>query len=241
MHINLASMQRLTLLRLRRRLVQEALDYRYVRLNEDDASELDSRFEYTKSTMHEYTTALRDWDFMKQCALRGKRDPYVVTTEKVDDSILIQEFMMNLNDERDRQYDQLHDEDDAYNQPVTKLERDLEFLSDQQSPSADNAKLELFAGSRNMMNRQDRVKAFFQRISMALLGGAFLIAPMLIMVLHDTRLTALFTSSAFVVSFGVAISFYLDKPFDVLSGTAAYAAVLVVFVGTNGTNEPRAS
>lgn len=238
MHINLASMQRLTLLRLRRRLVQEALDYRYIQLNEDDASEFDSRFEYTKSTMHEYTTALRDWDFMKQCALRGKRDPYIVTTEKVDDSILIQEFMMNLNDERDRRFDQIRD-DDAYDQPVTKLEQDLEFLSDPLSRPADKAKLELFAGSRNMMNRQDIIKAFLERISMALLGGAFLIAPMLIMVLHDTRLTALFTSSAFVVSFGVAISFYLDKPFDVLSGTAAYAAVLVVFVGTNGTNEPR--
>jgi hypothetical protein len=69
---------------------------------------------------------------------------------------------------------------------------------------------------------------------MAAIGGAFLIGPMLVMVLHKSLLTTLLTSSVCVIVFGVILAFALDDPFDVLSGTAAYAAVLVVFVGTSG-------
>jgi hypothetical protein len=68
---------------------------------------------------------------------------------------------------------------------------------------------------------------------MAAIGGAFLIGPMLVMVLHKSLLTTLLTSVCVIV-FGVILAFALDDPFDVLSGTAAYAAVLVVFVGTSG-------
>ena len=35
------------------------------------------------------------------------------------------------------------------------------------------------------------------------------------------------------VCFGLTLAFALDEPFNVLSGTATYAAVLVVFVGTS--------
>lgn len=68
---------------------------------------------------------------------------------------------------------------------------------------------------------------------MAAIGGAFLIGPMLLMVLHKSLLTMLLTTSLCVASFGGLMAFYLDEPFNVLSGTAAYAAVLVVFVGTS--------
>ena len=68
---------------------------------------------------------------------------------------------------------------------------------------------------------------------MAISGGVFLVAPMLIMVLHPTLVTSLVTSFVFVFVFSVTAAYFLDKPFDVLSGTAAYAAVLVVFVGTS--------
>ena len=54
------------------------------------------------------------------------------------------------------------------------------------------------------------------------------------MVLHKSLLTSLLTSSVCVIVFDVILAFALDDPFDVLPGTAAYAAVLVVFVGTSG-------
>ncbi|CZR53460.1 uncharacterized protein PAC_03338 [Phialocephala subalpina] len=58
------------------------------------------------------------------------------------------------------------------------------------------------------------------------------------------RVTNLVTTSVCVLAFGLLISVFLEKPFDVLSATAAYAAVLVVFVGTStstGTSSSSAS
>ncbi|KAF1962514.1 hypothetical protein CC80DRAFT_396156, partial [Byssothecium circinans] len=88
-------------------------------------------------------------------------------------------------------------------------------------------------GSRNDLNQKQRVEALLQRIGMAVVGGLFLIVPMLIMVLVPSLLTSLLTTSLSVMAFGLTISFTLENAFHVLSGTAAYAAVLVVFVGTN--------
>jgi hypothetical protein len=89
-----------------------------------------------------------------------------------------------------------------------------------------------FGESRNVMNRHDDFRRFSKRLGMAAIGGAFLIGPLLLMVLHKSLLTTLLATSMCVVKFGVLLAFCLDEPFDVLSGIAAYAAVLVVFVGT---------
>ena len=56
------------------------------------------------------------------------------------------------------------------------------------------------------------------------------------MSLHQTKLTSLLTTSFFVLVVGIILAWYMkdaDKK-DILSATAAYAAVLVVFVGTGG-------
>jgi hypothetical protein len=58
---------------------------------------------------------------------------------------------------------------------------------------------------------------------------------MLIMRLHATLITELVTTSAFVLAFAVVLARFMvdaDRK-DILSATAAYAAVLVVFVGTS--------
>ena len=68
---------------------------------------------------------------------------------------------------------------------------------------------------------------------MAAVGRAFIIGPMLLMVLSDTKVTALCTSSVCVFAFGFLLARTFENPFDVMSATAAYAAVLVVFVGSN--------
>ena len=67
----------------------------------------------------------------------------------------------------------------------------------------------------------------------AIIGGSFLISPMLLMVLVNSKTATLVTTCVSVLAFGMIIGVYLDRPFDVLSGTAAYAAVLVVFVGAS--------
>lgn len=79
-------------------------------------------------------------------------------------------------------------------------------------------------------------KGFLSRVKMALFGGISLIAPMLIMRLHPTLLTQLLTTSVFVLAVAVVLAWYMSdaKKQEILGATAAYAAVLVVFVGTSG-------
>jgi hypothetical protein len=74
-------------------------------------------------------------------------------------------------------------------------------------------------------------KGFYQRIGVALVAGIFLIAPMWLMVLHNTLYTGLVSTTAFVAAFGLMSATFLTSLMDVMSTTAAYAAVLVVFVG----------
>lgn len=91
------------------------------------------------------------------------------------------------------------------------------------------------AGVRTEEESKARL-SFFGRLTMAIFGGAALVVPMLIMSLRPSKLTGLLTTSLFVVGVAVALAWFMKDaaPKDVLAATAAYAAVLVVFVGTDG-------
>jgi hypothetical protein len=79
--------------------------------------------------------------------------------------------------------------------------------------------------------QRTRFVNLLKRILIAAGGGIFLIAPMWIMVLHNTRWTALASTSVFVAIFGTVMAIWHKDPNDIVSSTAAYAAVLVIFVG----------
>ena len=81
--------------------------------------------------------------------------------------------------------------------------------------------------------------ALRQRASFALLGGFALIVPMLVMKLYPTTLNVCLTTTlfVFVAAALLAINMGDTGPKDVLGITAAYAAVLVVFVGTSTTED----
>jgi hypothetical protein len=83
-------------------------------------------------------------------------------------------------------------------------------------------------------------KALVARLLMALGGGVALVGPMLIMVLRPTRLTVVLTPSVCVIATAICLAIFMvdSQPKDVLACTAAYAAVLVVFVGVGGGSIP---
>jgi hypothetical protein len=96
-----------------------------------------------------------------------------------------------------------------------------------------------FGGYTQQNNfRQENLKNFVKRLQMAIFGGLTLIIPMLIMRLHPTLLTQLLTASVSILIFGVLLAWFLQSADsrDIASATAAYAAVLVVFVGTSSTS-----
>lgn len=79
-------------------------------------------------------------------------------------------------------------------------------------------------------------KRLWVRLAMALCGGLALVIPMLIMVLYPSKITSLVTTTCFVlvVAVGLAVFMRSSEPKDIVACTAAYAAVLVVFVGAGG-------
>lgn len=77
------------------------------------------------------------------------------------------------------------------------------------------------------------VKTRLLRYSLAITGSVILTVPMITMVLIGSRQASLAIVSAFTVVFAVGLSYFSPNrlPIELLSATAAYAAVLVVFVG----------
>ena len=87
------------------------------------------------------------------------------------------------------------------------------------------------------LNREIRVaretrNAFAERLWMGAFGGAALIGPMLPLVLHRDQNTSIITASVATSPFTLVLGFGARElgGKDILAATAAYAAVLVVFV-----------
>lgn len=78
--------------------------------------------------------------------------------------------------------------------------------------------------------------AFKDRVLLAAVGGAFLVGPMWLMVLQSGLYTTLITTTVSVAGFGILMAYFLEEGKDVLGSTAAYATVLVVFVGASTQN-----
>lgn len=155
-------------------------------------------------------------------------DPFAVSTDYVMQRTLLQEVENQWRDKLERRFP-----DRKYNQ----FNEDMEQLTAKYGlgdPVDENNILRFGGGTRSSMNRKEMVEQYTRKVAMAMIGGSFLIAPMLIMVLYPGLVTSLVTTSACVFGFGLVMSIFLDAPFEVLSGTAAYAAVLVVFIGTGG-------
>lgn len=77
--------------------------------------------------------------------------------------------------------------------------------------------------------------AFTSRLMMALFGGIALIIPTVIMAKFEGINISLIVTSVFVFIFALILAFGATDSTgkDVLGMTAAYTAVLVVFVGTS--------
>ncbi|KAK5124359.1 hypothetical protein LTR85_001576 [Meristemomyces frigidus] len=82
--------------------------------------------------------------------------------------------------------------------------------------------------------RESLTKRGLRRLLMSLLGGLAVIAPFLVMILISGQLVRLIATSAFTVLFAACATVGSDLgPDRIALVTAAYAAALVVFVGTN--------
>ncbi|KAK8127292.1 hypothetical protein PG984_008400 [Apiospora sp. TS-2023a] len=162
-----------------------------------------------------FVEAIKDYDYMIKRS-RSPRDPFLITGErKVDDHV------------------------------IRKILGDSELPDDESLetvgvPGPWEEDSQPIGGTRVANVAQSAWVDLKQRLAMAALGGALLVGPMWLMVKRNDLNTSLVSTTLFVVFFGLLMAAYLDKAKDVMSATAAYAAVLVVFVGL-GTQAPSAN
>lgn len=156
------------------------------------------------STLRDYVQALQDYDYMGR-HVRQQLDPFIVTGERYVERCMLHEAMKNEPNAKD---------------DLRKVQT-LGFWENS------NTKPTPIGDTRAANRRQQ----FFSRVGVAALAGAFLIGPMWLMVLHNTLYTGLVTTTVCVTLFGLVMAINLNSNMEVLSSTAAYAAVLVVFVG----------
>ncbi|KAF4875405.1 hypothetical protein CGCSCA1_v005701 [Colletotrichum siamense] len=157
--------------------------------------------------------ALQDHDYMENRS-KSIRDPFLVTGEYNVDN-----YILNCNI------------DSVLANEITthaKSIRPWDMNPDESS--------EPITGTRGNNVAKTWYRGFKERIVIAAAGGAFLVGPMWIMVLNGGLYTSLISTTAFVTAFGVLMAYFLNEAKDVLASTAAYAAVLVVFVGTSNAS-----
>ena len=155
--------------------------------------------------------ALRDYEYMEKRSLTSD-DPFYLGGERWLDRNLLRQILGNRAGRLDR--DDESNEFDAIGY-WQESEKDAQLISD----------------TRRDNYRRNWFRGFYQRLGMATVAGIFLIFPMWLMVLHNTLWTALVSTTVFVAVFGVLAAWFLTSFMEVISSTAAYAAVLVVFVG----------
>lgn len=224
--IALSTLQRMVIHDLQQKLVMNVKDI--VRTHEvteesmDTAQEMLSKYSmfflYNKD--HKETlpnglpiaNAIRDYDFMTRKLIEtsaiGERDPFWITTKDTLGLYLMKEALLVPK-----------------NVPVEAQDREKYKRHENILPGS----------SRNIHNLKTSASLLWDRLWMGVCGGLALIAPMLIMVLHNDEITSLVTTSVATMLFSLTLAYFGDnlKGQEVLACVAAYAAVLVVFMGTN--------
>ncbi|KAH6632163.1 hypothetical protein F5144DRAFT_602909 [Chaetomium tenue] len=215
--ISFAELQRMHLRKLQCKLVKHVADMRF-RNEEPDNWEADLQAYITPLiktitlTPSPPTTAkaLQDYDYMFQHS-RRVRDDFLVTGERFIDSYILHTLL----------------DSDAAHDPHLLTTKPIPVPGPWESASIP------IGGTRSENRAKSELAQLRDRVVMALLGGVFLVGPMWLMMLQRTLYTCLVATTVCVVLFGLVMAWLLERPMEVLSGTAAYAAVLVVFVGLN--------
>ena len=158
--------------------------------------------------LHKVQT-LRDNDYVHSCRTRP-RDPFIAISSRKHDAEVLQGAL------------------DALPKDLTKdTLKSFDLVKPLETGDA-----QPIGGTRLDTYNDAWWENFLMRLGMATIGGGFLVGPMWLMVLHNTLYTALVTTTVCVFVFGVVVALVLGDLMNVLSVTAAYSAVLVVFVGT---------
>jgi len=168
--------------------------------------------------------ALRDYDYMKEkYNVDNKLDPFYLVNDKMSDWAI-----MNKIISRDEKVGAHIMKDDEIQVDEFGNATNVLGIWTDDDPA-------LMGGGRGWVKHEENRAGFILRFWFGMAGGIALIGPMLLIILHDDRTTALATASVATLLFALAMASYHEpdaSPLAVVGATASYAAVLVVLVST---------
>jgi hypothetical protein len=170
-------------------------------------------------------SATRDNDYIHTCVDRGLHDPFIISSNRYVDAAILNAALLDVPLELR----------EVLSVRLVKGKEKFNFVPPLEAAA------QAIGGTRIRMTRKQRSTAFIKRILYSIIGGAFLVGPMWLMIKVDTLYASLVSTSVFVFVAGIDLAWALENPVAVVSTTAAYAAVLVVFVGTSNTGVSTAS
>ncbi|KAI7345299.1 hypothetical protein KC354_g14811 [Hortaea werneckii] len=168
----------------------------------------DRDLEDLQQTLNLYSDAVRTFDFMREKAKLGyDRDPFLMKSSRalergiLESSGLIPHHVLPKGT--------------------------LPLPEDHQHPLLSSE-----SGGRHHANEMTLRQQRLERFAMASFGGLLIIVPMLIMANVPGKVASLVTSCVAIAIFAALVTLGTKLgPHEVLASVAAYAAVLVVFVG----------
>ncbi|KAM7210019.1 hypothetical protein V8F06_014598 [Rhypophila decipiens] len=218
--INLADMQRLYMRYLQAKLIDCAVANRF-----DDDKGFAVLGEFT-TTMKDYVQAVRDHEYMKAFSQQPS-DPFLVSGRHLHDRDLLDNAITpELVNGMAAAFLPKKKENDTR----SDLER-LIAASLPTGPWEGTPKKGKGAQAIGSTRGDSMKRAFWSRFAGAIIGGAFLVGPMWLLVLVRDRWVHLGVTTACVFAFGILASWFLSTLEGVFAATFAYAAVLMVFVG----------
>jgi VIT1/CCC1 family predicted Fe2+/Mn2+ transporter len=171
-------------------------------------------------------TAIRNYQFLKGKAALDK-------AETLRRKLLLQRyFRSRVNDQFHSHYCSFHDAEDR----VDPLRRALMRYMPSFLAFSDEEKMSR-AREYSEGKAPREVSVFVDRLTrflVAMTGGIFLVVPMIIMTLHQSKAKSLITVSVCIVLFALITALGVRvSNVETLMSTATYAAVLMVFLGVN--------
>ncbi|POS70454.1 hypothetical protein DHEL01_v211147 [Diaporthe helianthi] len=170
-----------------------------------------------------YTEAIRNYDFMNEQNSLAKSmdnlDPFLITTKTRAGFLLLRD----------------HDMIPVPTDPPSWLRRVEKNIH--KNHEWNKTRCILPGGSRSQKQQLMERKGLVARLTMGIAGGTAMIVPMVVMVLHKDLLTTLLVTSFSTLTFAGTLAMTGEglTGETVLAAVAAYAAVLVVFVGASST------
>ncbi|KAJ6261408.1 hypothetical protein Dda_4078 [Drechslerella dactyloides] len=210
--ISFAEMQRMYIRELQSLLVQDAIQLYTYGKSEDNLK--NKRWQ---TNLAAYVKALQDYDYMESHS-KSNRDPFLATGEYAVDNFIINENIKPV----------IEDFQAVRANGMTKYPTTIALQTD-----ASKDATVAITGTRGTTSLAKKYKAFRRRLVFGIFGGGFLVGPMWLMLLTPGLYNSLISATSFIAGFGLIMACFLTEATDVLAMTAAYAAVLVVFVGTN--------